>query len=78
VEQLPIKYLKIDGSYVRKLEESVKTEKVIGALNSMAHSLGIETIAEFASSAEIVEKLKKLNIDYAQGFFFSKPEIVVA
>ena len=77
VEQLQIKYLKIDGSYVRKLEESVNTEKVIGALNSMAHSLGIETIAEFASSWEIVEKLKKLNIDYAQGFFFSKPEIVV-
>jgi EAL domain-containing protein (putative c-di-GMP-specific phosphodiesterase class I) len=77
VEQLPIRYLKIDGSYVKKLEESVKTEKVIGALNSMAHSLGIETIAEFASSWEIVEKLKKLNIDYAQGFFFSKPEIVV-
>ncbi len=78
VELLPIKFLKIDGSYVQKLEgDSGSVRKVISAINSMAHSLGIKTVAEFASSQKIVKELKSIDVDYAQGFYFSRPQLIV-
>ena len=43
----------------------------------MAHSLSLKTVAEFVENEEIANELKKLSVDYAQGYFFSKPEIVV-
>jgi len=78
IESFPVKFLKIDGSYVQKLETgSQKAEMVISAITSMSHSLGIKVIAEFVSSEKIRKKLKEIGVDYAQGYFFSKPELVV-
>ncbi len=78
VELLPIKFLKIDGSYVKKLDgDSKSVRKVISAINSMAHSLGIKTVAEFVSSETIARELKKIGVDFAQGFFYSKPELII-
>ncbi len=77
IERVPVKFLKIDGSYVRKIPESEKAEKIVKTVNSMAHSLNIETVAEFAENEKIVGKLEKLGVDYAQGYYFEKPRILV-
>ena len=78
IESFPVKFLKIDGSYVQKLETgSQKAEMVISAITSMSHSLGIKVIAEFVSSEKVRQKLKEIGVDYAQGYLFSKPELVV-
>jgi EAL domain-containing protein (putative c-di-GMP-specific phosphodiesterase class I)/GGDEF domain-containing protein len=78
---LPVKFLKIDGSYVKLLssereEEVKKAVAVVKSINSMAHSLGMETIAEFVENEKILEKLKELKVDYGQGYYLGKPEIV--
>ncbi|ADY74103.1 diguanylate phosphodiesterase [Desulfurobacterium thermolithotrophum DSM 11699] len=77
IERVPIKFLKIDGSYVKKIVDSGKAEKIVKTVNGMAHSLNIETVAEFAENKEIVDKLKKLEVDYGQGYFFEKPKLIV-
>ncbi|GAB6075920.1 EAL domain-containing protein [Desulfurobacterium crinifex] len=77
IERVPVKLLKIDGSYVRKIPESEKAEKIVKTVNSMAHSLNINTVAEFVENEKIVEKLEKLGVDYAQGYYFEEPKILV-
>ncbi|TCK03988.1 EAL domain-containing protein [Phorcysia thermohydrogeniphila] len=77
VEAVPVEFLKIDGSYTKKLLESPQAKNVVKTINSMAHSLNLKTVAEFVENEDIVKELKKLSVDYAQGYFFSKPEIVV-
>lgn len=77
IERVPVELLKIDGSYVKKIPESGKAEKIVKTVNSMAHSLNIKTVAEFAENEKIVEKLEKLGVDYAQGYYFEEPKILV-
>jgi EAL domain-containing protein (putative c-di-GMP-specific phosphodiesterase class I) len=77
IERVPVKLLKIDGSYVKKIPESEKAEKIVKTVNSMAHSLNIKTVAEFVENKKIVEKLEKLGVDYAQGHYFEEPKILV-
>ena len=62
---------------VKKIPESEKAEKIVKTVNSMAHSLDIKTVAEFVENKGIVEKLEKLGIDYAQGYYFEEPKILV-
>ena len=41
---------------------------------TFAKELGVETIAEFVAEKEIYNKIKDLNIDYSQGYYFSEPK----
>lgn len=77
VENLNVKFLKIDGSYVKKITNSKNAEKIVKAITNMAHALNLKVIAEFVESAEITEKLKEIGVDYGQGYFFSKPKIYI-
>jgi len=79
VEKIPIRYLKIDGSYVRLLstENKKKAIAVIKSINSMAHAMDIKTVAEFVENKDILRELRYLDVDYGQGWLFGKPKIVV-
>lgn len=71
--RLPVDIIKIDGSYIRSLlkDRQLGTD-VEGMINS-AKSRGLETVAEFAENEEIVGKLERLGVDYAQGYHYGKP-----
>jgi len=45
----------------------------VRAINEIGHVLGIATIAEFVESEAILEKLKALGVDYAQGYAIARP-----
>ena len=70
---LPADYLKIDGSFVRDMLNNPREEALVAAINEVGHTLGITTIAEYAHSAEIVERLRQLGVDCAQGYAFGAP-----
>jgi diguanylate cyclase (GGDEF)-like protein/PAS domain S-box-containing protein len=72
LKNLPVDYLKIDGSFITNLETSIVDQKLVGAMVAVAEALGMGTIAEFAGSAEAVECLKRLGVGYAQGYHFGK------
>jgi EAL domain-containing protein (putative c-di-GMP-specific phosphodiesterase class I) len=70
LRELPVEMLKIDGSFIRSLPEDPFSLAVVRSVNNLAHVLRLETIAEFVDRPEILEKLKDIGIDYAQGFLF--------
>lgn len=72
--RLDVDYLKIDGSLIRNLVHDENSRKVVATINTFAHSIGLETIAEFVSSKEIYEEVAKLGIDYCQGYYFAEPK----
>ena len=73
---LPVDYLKIDGSYVRNLETDHNNRAIVHAMNSVARSLGMKTIAEFVENENILKILKELEIDYVQGYYLGRPSPV--
>ena len=71
---LPVDYLKIDGMFVREILTNKVDRTMVESCHHIAHSLGIETIAEYAESDEIVERLRTMGIDYGQGFAIARPQ----
>jgi EAL domain-containing protein (putative c-di-GMP-specific phosphodiesterase class I) len=69
----PADFVKIDGSLVSKVNEDEKTRNLVRVLIDYAHSEGMEVIAEFVSSAEILETISAMGCDYAQGYYFGAP-----
>jgi EAL domain-containing protein (putative c-di-GMP-specific phosphodiesterase class I) len=45
----------------------------VDAINKMAHTMGLKTVAEYVESEEILKLLDTMNIDYAQGYYIQKP-----
>ncbi|MEM6500336.1 MAG: EAL domain-containing protein [Cyanobacteria bacterium P01_C01_bin.89] len=71
---LPVDYLKIDGMFVREITTNKVDRTMVESCHRIAHSLGIETIAEYAESERVVERLRTIGIDYAQGFAIAYPQ----
>lgn len=72
--KLNVDYIKIDGSLVRGILDNQRHHIVVDTIVSFAHKIGAKTIAEFVSSEEIYDAVKKMGIDYSQGFFTGKPQ----
>jgi len=68
-----VDYIKIDGSFVRRLKENKNDQLVVQAISHIARGMNIKTIAEFVENEESLELLKEFGIDYAQGYYIGKP-----
>ncbi|MEL6579342.1 MAG: EAL domain-containing protein [Cyanobacteria bacterium J06621_12] len=73
LKNLPIDYLKIDGSLVTAIPNEEYDRAIVTSINEVAHLMGIKTIAEFVETDQILEHIGKLSIDYAQGYITGKP-----
>jgi len=72
--KLDVDYIKIDGSIIKNVHKDKSAEMVTKTIVTFAKELGIETIGEFVGEEEIYNKIKDLNIDYSQGYYFSEPK----
>ena len=66
-------YLKIDGSFVRPLLENPIDHAMVEVINQIGHVMGLKTIAEFVETEEILDSIRNLGVDYAQGYAISRP-----
>ncbi|MDJ0838559.1 MAG: EAL domain-containing protein [Acidobacteriota bacterium] len=73
LKTLPIDTLKIDQSFVRDITTDPDDAAICNAIISMAHSLGVEVIAEGVETREHQQYLKELNCDQMQGYYFARP-----
>ena len=71
--QLPIDKLKIDMIFVTKIGSSKENDAIIQTIISLAKSLNLKTVAEGIETPQQFEFLKDAEVDYAQGYLFSKP-----
>ena len=74
LKTLSVDYLKIDGGFVRGLAESETDHAIVTAVHHIGHIMGIRTIAEWAESDVILEKLRQIGVDYAQGNALGEPQ----
>ncbi|MEP0855871.1 EAL domain-containing protein [Trichocoleus sp. DQ-U1] len=69
----PINTLKIDKSFVNRMESSQENIGLVPAIMRMAHTMGINVIAEGIETSGQLAQLRALNCDFGQGYLFSKP-----
>ncbi len=77
LKQLPVDYLKIDGSYVRDMLHDPVDRAMVEAVNQIGHSMGIQTIAEYVEDSAILGVLASIGVDFAQGYAIDKPQPLV-
>jgi diguanylate cyclase (GGDEF)-like protein len=74
LKTLPVDFLKIDGGFIRDIVSDPMDRAIVEAINHIGHAVGLKTIAEFVENDEICRELRRLEVDYAQGFGLHRPE----
>lgn len=73
LKKFPINTLKIDKSFVMDIVDDEEDRVIAQTIISMAHSLGLKTVAEGVETQEHVDMLQNMECDILQGYFYSKP-----
>ncbi len=73
LHRYPMDILKIDRSFVSRIDEEGSNQSIVAAIVTLGHQLGMKVVAEGIQSVEHVAKLRGLKCEYGQGFFFSHP-----
>lgn len=73
LQSLPADYVKIDGSFIRDLDTNLANQALVRAIDTVAHTLGKETIAEQVENLGSVTILRDLGVEFGQGFALGEP-----
>jgi diguanylate cyclase (GGDEF)-like protein/PAS domain S-box-containing protein len=73
LKNLPVDFLKLDGSFVRTIDEDPIDRSMVEAVNRIGHVIGMKTIAEFVRNERIQEIVVDFGVDYLQGYHIAKP-----
>ena len=76
LRNLPVDYIKIDGSFVHNVANDVIDRSMVEAITQIARTMGFATIAERVDSAEVLHHLADLGVQYAQGHYIASPQPV--
>ena len=77
LKNLPIDYLKIDGSFVTNIAKDKVDYATVECFNHISQIMNIKTIAEFVENGTILSNLKQIGIDYAQGYGIERPKPLI-
>jgi diguanylate cyclase (GGDEF)-like protein/PAS domain S-box-containing protein len=77
LKHFPVDFLKIDGSFVKEMLHDPIDREMVRSINEIGHLTGKKTIAEFAENQEIIEMLRGIGVDYAQGYGIATPQRVL-
>lgn len=72
LDRFPVDTLKIDRSFVSRLDEKNQASTIVKATLDLAHNLGFDVVAEGVETQEQVEQLKAWGCEFAQGYFYAK------
>jgi diguanylate cyclase (GGDEF)-like protein len=78
LRDLPVDYLKIDGSFVRNLEHDPVDRAMTESINRIGHLMGKITVAEFAENDSTIAILREIGVDFAQGYGVCIPKPLLA
>lgn len=71
LRDLPLDILKIDKSFIAQIDADQRSQALVGAVITLAHSLGLQAVAEGVERGTQLEILRELGCDYGQGFFWT-------
>ncbi len=73
LRNLPVDYVKIDGVFVKDIAENPADYAVVRSINEIGHYMGKRTVAEYVEDDDILNSVREIGVDFAQGFQISKP-----
>ncbi|RBA24681.1 bifunctional diguanylate cyclase/phosphodiesterase [Herminiimonas fonticola] len=73
LKRLPVNELKIDKSFVMAMDRDESDAKIVRSTIDLAHNLGLSVVAEGVENKALLDKLRELDCDEAQGYFIAKP-----
>ncbi|HTV79267.1 MAG TPA: EAL domain-containing protein [Steroidobacteraceae bacterium] len=71
---LPVDYLKIDGQFIAQVADNPVDRNMVEAICTIARSLGIFTVAECVESEAVLAELKRIGVDFVQGYLLARPQ----
>jgi EAL domain-containing protein (putative c-di-GMP-specific phosphodiesterase class I) len=77
LKELSVDYVKIDGMFVRDIDKDDISQKMVASIAGIAKAKGIKVVAECIETAESLDILRSLSIDYYQGYYSHVPESLV-
>ncbi|MCP5264987.1 MAG: EAL domain-containing protein [Burkholderiaceae bacterium] len=73
LKEIPADFIKIDGSFVRDIDQDPANYAITRTIVDLTHELGMKSIAEWAESHQTIQALIDLGVDYGQGFGLARP-----
>ena len=73
LKTLPVDFLKIDGQFAAHVAHDVVDRSMVEAITKIGRAMAVATIAEKVESAEVLQVLKQIGVDYIQGFHLAEP-----
>lgn len=73
LKTFPIRWLKIDRSFIRDIPSDENDVAIVNSIMSLGHSLGLKVIAEGTETQEQIDYLRSVDCDSVQGYFYSRP-----
>ena len=74
LQRLPVKFLKIDGEFIRGIDHKPENFAITKAIHTLAHELDKLTIAEQVETETELACIKRLGVDFVQGYLLHNPE----
>ncbi len=74
LSELDFDYIKLDGSFVKDIDQSSTHDAIVKAISSVSRAMGKKTIAEYVENEAIARHLARIGIDFAQGYHLHRPE----
>ena len=76
LRELPVDYVKIDGTFIKEIDTNRTDYAMTRSINDLAHFLGQKTIAESVENTKVIEKLTEIGVDYLQGWGVGRPKLL--
>ena len=76
LRQLPVDYLKIDGIFIKNIDKNPEDRAIVRSITEIGHFMGKRIIAEYVENEAILERLREIGVDFAQGFHVGRPRLL--
>lgn len=76
LKEFPVDYVKIDGSFIVGIESNKLNYALVKAMHDVCATLDKKTIVEFVENQAAFEVLKEIGVDYVQGYYIGRPELI--
>jgi diguanylate cyclase (GGDEF)-like protein/PAS domain S-box-containing protein len=73
LKTLPVDFLKIDGQFISHITQDPVNRSMVEAISKVGRALGIATVAECVESEAVLAELRRIGVDFAQGFHLAPP-----
>jgi len=74
IKNMPLDFIKLDGSFVKGIDEEPMNKAIVDSVARIGRSMGIKTVAAWVETDAVLDELRLLGIDYVQGYAIGKPE----